>query len=282
MNEQQDMQYNVQMDAPPTGTPVSPAFEIIKKRASSGVFILGAILFIVVTACQTISSFFVLDMTGIEYLINSEYELMMLLPSETLAQIYSVILALVIIMIILVLVPMILNAIGLGIFTAQARKAQPGSRKGYGLGFVKASAIVVSVYIGLAMLSTLVIFFVLLNIRSLYWNNMSPWIISLVADLVVLAVMIFAMVYEIQLIRTCTRVQLTLQDGRFPDKPLSMYVIVMNYIMIVLSLLMLIYNIAVGSFSIVSIITTVVSMVASILITVALTGTRREIESYRA
>ena len=88
MNEQQDMQYNVQMDALPTGTPVSPAFDIIKKRASSGVFILGAILFIVVTACQTISSFFVLDMTGIEYLINSEYELMMLLPSETLAQIY--------------------------------------------------------------------------------------------------------------------------------------------------------------------------------------------------
>ena len=111
---------------------------------------------------------------------------------------------------------------------------------------------------------------------------MSPWIISLVADLVVLAVMIFAMVYEIQLIRTCTRVQLTLQDGRFPDKPLSMYVIVMNYIMIVVSLLTLIYNIAVGSFSIVSIITTVVSMVATVLITVALTGTRREIESYRA
>lgn len=64
MNEQQDMQYNVQMEAPPTGTPVSPAFEIIKKRASSGVFLLGAILFIVVTACQVISSFFVLDFVG--------------------------------------------------------------------------------------------------------------------------------------------------------------------------------------------------------------------------
>ena len=120
MNEQQDMQYNVQMEAPPTETPVSPAFEIIKKRASSGVFLLGAILFIVVTACQVISSFFVLDLSGIEYLINSEYELMMLLPTETLAQIYSVILAVVIIVIILVLTPTILNAIGLGIFTAQA------------------------------------------------------------------------------------------------------------------------------------------------------------------
>ena len=190
---------------------------------------------------------------------------------------------------ILMMIPMILICIGLWKSYGEAKSGRV--MQGSGLGLVRGSliALLVLACVGFALL--LVLLFAMQSILS-NSNLLSQYIVSYEAYLTLLAmlpvlmvifviVMILVILYLVKL-RGCVSSAVQICQSGWPAKKLSMFVIVMNFILVALQLLILVVTMAAASgsglqISVLGVISTLVNIAIMILMSLVLLSLRSKL-----
>ena len=255
--------------------PYSPDFAILRDKGRSPMFLTCAILLLVLTLGQiaySMSSFVAVDDSLLTQVSGS-------LGSMIDVEYLQISFAGAIILNLIGMCPQILSAVGVFVLAIRIRKMELPSEKKMGLGAVKASII-----IQLSVIIFCVVFLALILLLGIIAGSSNAEALSsevimvfVVVGVIFASVLVPFLIYQVQLLNICSRVQEVLRTGNLIRKRISMYVIVMNYILLALNLIAMFF----GVYDWIGILLTLVGVGVSLMFTIVLQKTRTAMEIWR-
>ena len=216
----------------------SPALALLGQRTGSWMFRLAVGLYTMMVVYNIAS--IVLNVSFIDnYIVGAEKTLEEILSLQpgVLSPLAAAIGGMGAFVVVLILLPEILQWLGMGMFLLSARSLKEPSRETGGLSLLQVSAVIEAVFYLAAVLLVFFIFFMgMFREAQAGQLKLANGVVygSLLAVTASVGALVLA--YEIKMIRTVQSIKNTMKTG-LPDSRISLYVIVVNFIMSALVLM---------------------------------------------
>lgn len=222
---------------------LSPAVEAIKSAAKSKSFLTATICFTISTLITLISFFASGALSGEVFdlaMLNTDAQTQAIMQTT-----YTVMMASIVV---LAVVPMLLMLIGMWVIYGSGRKNNATLK---GLGACRATLIIWDVLMWITLVYTVIVGAILIAASGMIGEEISSYAYEDVSGLVVggivgfvvflIVYVLLALIYVTKMLKTTRAVQDIVRDG-FSRKKVSVYVIVINFILVVGSVLGIILN----------------------------------------